>query len=72
MAFWRWCLLMQPWGGWAVGISRVDASGRVGWDKGPDGLVYVGAQILKTERIAPSEATLFAGRNWNDMMAKGV
>jgi MurNAc alpha-1-phosphate uridylyltransferase len=55
------------------GDFSCDAMGRIGWDKGPDGLVYVGAQILKTDRIAaPSTGAVFAGRDWNDMMAKGA
>jgi MurNAc alpha-1-phosphate uridylyltransferase len=53
------------------GDFSVDASGRVGWDKGPGGLVYVGAQILKTERIANHPNSRFSLlETWNDMMAK--
>ena len=41
-----------------------DDTGRLVWDKGPGGLVYVGAQIITTDRIAAHpERAFFAGRD---------
>jgi MurNAc alpha-1-phosphate uridylyltransferase len=54
------------------GDFSMDAEGRIGWDKGPEGLVYVGAQILKTERIAAHPGVRFSLIEvWNDMMRDG-
>jgi MurNAc alpha-1-phosphate uridylyltransferase len=51
------------------GDFSCDAAGRIGWDKGPDGLVYVGAQILKTEDIATHPGRFFSlVEIWNAMM----
>jgi MurNAc alpha-1-phosphate uridylyltransferase len=54
------------------GDFSCDAMGRIGWDKGPNGLVYVGAQILKTDRIAARPQARFSlTETWDDMMANG-
>lgn len=54
------------------GDFSCDPHGRIGWDKGPDGLVYVGAQILKTDRIATHPDNIFSlVEIWNAMMAAG-
>lgn len=54
------------------GDFSVDRDGRIAWDKGPGGLVYVGAQILKTSTIAAHPASSFSLIEiWNAMMAEG-
>jgi MurNAc alpha-1-phosphate uridylyltransferase len=54
------------------GDFSLQADGRIGWDKGPDGYVYVGAQILKTDRFAAHpEARFSMVEVWNAMMAEG-
>lgn len=54
------------------GDFALDPQGRIGWDKGPGGLVYVGAQILKTDTIAAHPARVFSlVETWNAMMAAG-
>jgi MurNAc alpha-1-phosphate uridylyltransferase len=54
------------------GDFSLDAAGRIGWDKGPSGRVYVGAQILKTDRIAAHpEAAFSMVEVWNAMMEGG-
>jgi MurNAc alpha-1-phosphate uridylyltransferase len=54
------------------GDFSVDAAGRIGWDKGPSGRVYVGAQILTTERIAAHPRPAFSlVEIWNEMMEGG-
>jgi MurNAc alpha-1-phosphate uridylyltransferase len=59
------------WGGMAAGISRCDGRAhRVG--QGARRVVYVGAQILKTDRIAAHpEARFSMVEVWNAMMAEG-
>ncbi|KPQ16246.1 MAG: mannose-1-phosphate guanylyltransferase GmpP [Rhodobacteraceae bacterium HLUCCO18] len=48
-----------------------DDTGRLVWDKGPGGLVYVGAQIITTDRIAAHPERAFSlVETWNAMMAE--
>jgi len=43
--------------------------GRLSWDKGPSGMVYTGAQIIRTERIAARPQAVFSLLEiWQDMM----
>lgn len=45
------------------------ACGRLSWDKSESGIVYTGAQIIKTERIAAHPARVFSLRDiWQAMM----
>jgi MurNAc alpha-1-phosphate uridylyltransferase len=54
------------------GDFSLDGVGRIGWDKGPEGFVYVGAQILKTDRIAAHPEDRFSMIEvWNAMMTEG-
>jgi len=49
-----------------------DGAGRLGWDKGAGGLVYVGAQIITTDRIAAHPEHAFSlVETWNAMMQEG-
>ncbi len=46
--------------------------GRLTWDKGPDGAVHVGAQLIRTERIAARGERVFSLRDiWQAMMDEG-
>jgi MurNAc alpha-1-phosphate uridylyltransferase len=46
--------------------------GRLTWDKGAETLVYTGAQIITTARIAAHRDTVFSLREvWRDMIADG-
>ncbi len=52
------------------GDFSCNKDGLIGWDKGPNGLVYVGTQILKTEQIARHPDRAFSlVEIWNQMMA---
>lgn len=54
------------------GDFSVDHQGRIGWDKGPSGACYVGAQILKTDRILAHPDNVFSLVGiWSSMMADG-
>ncbi|MCU4652481.1 NTP transferase domain-containing protein [Roseibacterium sp. SDUM158016] len=46
--------------------------GRLVWDKGPDGAVYVGAQVIDPARIAANPARIFPLRDtWEEMRGEG-
>ena len=48
------------------------ADGRLTWDKSDRSMVYTGAQILRTDRIAGRKDTVFSLREvWHDMMGAG-
>ncbi len=54
------------------GDFAIDAGGRLSWDKGPEGAVYVGAQILDPARIAARAEAVFPMRAvWDEMIAAG-
>jgi MurNAc alpha-1-phosphate uridylyltransferase len=63
----------------AAAVGRQDGGdfartpdGRLSWDKGPEGMVYVGAQILTTDRIAARAEAVFSLRDtWQAMMDEG-
>lgn len=48
------------------------ADGRLSWDKGPDGWVYTGAQIIQTDAIAVHPNAAFSlVEIWDGLMAEG-
>lgn len=50
----------------------LDDQGRIGWAEGRDGVVYLGAQILKTKGLAKvSERSFSLHILWNRMIAEG-
>lgn len=49
-----------------------DAAGRLSWDKGPSGAVYVGAQLIDPARLAARSEAVFSMKDfWEDLMAEG-
>ncbi|AHM03780.1 nucleotidyltransferase [Roseibacterium elongatum DSM 19469] len=54
------------------GDFGLGAEGRLHWDKGPDGFVYTGAQILDPAPVAARRERVFSLRDiWQEMMDEG-
>jgi MurNAc alpha-1-phosphate uridylyltransferase len=54
------------------GDFAMDTDGRLAWDKGPEGAVYVGAQLIDPARIAARSEAIFPMREiWEEMMEAG-
>ena len=54
------------------GDFALGGDGRLTWDKGAASAIYVGAQLIKTDRIAARQDSVFSLREiWAEMMADG-
>lgn len=55
------------------GDFAMGADGRLTWDKGPDGLIYTGAQIIDTGPVRACPDRIFSLRViWQDLMDLGL
>ena len=62
----------QALGHSGTGDFLVDADGRISRAAGKPGLVYLGAQILRTDGLADIDKSSFSlNLLWDDMIAKG-